>query len=100
MVFAYKLATSLITAVVRVLCSEDSDLEVNEGKVRDSGAASVANSSLAGACAGCKGEYVKESSLLAERARSSFSSNPLVGPKLHLSGVCLANASLNFLICN
>lgn len=90
--------------MVKVLFLETSELRIIEGEGRDfepgAGAGSVPNSSSA--CAGCKGsgELVKERSLLAARARSSFSSNPLVGPKLHLSGVCLANASLNFLICS
>lgn len=46
------------------------------------------------------GVYVNERSLLSARARSSFSSSPFVGPRLHLAGLYLAKASLNFLICD
>ena len=44
------------------------------------------------------GVYLKDKSLLAASATSSFSSSPFVGPKLHRSGLCFASASLNFLI--
>lgn len=42
---------------------------------------------------------LKERSLFAAKAKSSDSSSPLAGPRLHLSVMCLAKASLNFLIC-
>lgn len=96
-----------LPALVRVLSFKtSSEFEVNEGKGRGSEqtgeALVVANSSFAGVCTGWRGfgVYVKLRSLFSDKAMSSFSSNPLVGSKLHLSGVCLANASLNFLICH
>jgi len=83
-----------LQAVTKGLSFETSDFDVKEGT------ASVATSS--GVCTGWEGfgVYVKLRSLFSDRAMSSFSSKPLVGSKLHLSGVCLANASLNFLICH
>lgn len=85
-----------LQAVTKGLSFETSDFDVKEGT------ASVATSSFAGVCTGWEGfgVYVKLRSLFSDRAMSSFSSKPLVGSKLHLSGVCLANASLNFLICH
>jgi len=95
--------------LTRVFSSEswaDFELVIGRGRGRPrsewDGPAVGATSSSAGTGAGWTGlgVYVKERSLLAANATSSFSSNPFVGPRLHRSGVCLANASLNFLIWN